>query len=258
MLDDNIKDNVLVIGSVRSYLPHSVISSLENNDLGVLFSNGDMDIISNSDIKFGAMLIFVDEELLSNQTFLVYLKDISVEQDLPVFVLGYSEDLDELLHTIPSYLVQYRFERPINANDVVHKIVSFLDEHDVTLRKKVLVVDDSAAALRSMKTLLSSKYQVVLASSGMMAIKYLSQDRPDLILLDYEMPVIDGRQVLEMIRSESEFSSIPVIFLTAKGDRESIMKVMHLKPEGYLLKTMDLKIVENAIDEFFVKQKATQ
>lgn len=250
------KDNVLVVGSVQSYLPHSVIANLEQRDISILFSNGDMETISYSGIKFSAILIFVDEELLLGQQFLVYLKDIAVEADIPVFMIGYPDDCAEMSKIIPSYLIQKLFIRPINAGQVVNDMVAFLNEHDVRNRKKILVVDDSATTLRSLRTLLSAKYQVILAGSGAMAFKYLAQDHPDLILLDYEMPIIDGKQLLEMIRSEAEFASTPVIFLTARGDRESIMNVMHLKPEGYLLKTMDLKMVENAIDEFFEKQKA--
>lgn len=103
---------------------------------------------------------------------------------------------------------------------------------------------------------LEDRYQVILANSGMMAIKYLTQDNPDLVLLDYEMPVIDGKQVLEMIRSESDYSKVPVIFLTSKGDRESILEVMKHKPDGYMLKTMEPADIVKTIDEFFEKQKA--
>lgn len=88
-----------------------------------------------------------------------------------------------------------------------------------------------------------------------MAIKYLSTNRPDLVLLDYEMPIVDGRQVLGMIRSESEFSDIPVIFLTSKGDKESVMQVMDLKPDGYLLKTMPPEQIKQSIDTFFQRKK---
>ena len=119
------------------------------------------------------------------------------------------------------------------------------------------MVDDSGAMLRTVKEWLQDKYQVVLANSGAMAIKCLAVNRPDLILLDYEMPICDGRQVLEMIRAESDFSDIPVIFLTGKNDKESVMKVTALKPEGYLLKSMDSESIIKAIDDFFEKKKWT-
>ena len=99
------------------------------------------------------------------------------------------------------------------------------------------------------------RYQIILANSGAMAIKYLSTNRPDLVLLDYEMPIVDGRQVLGMIRSETEFSNIPVIFLTSKGDKESVMNVMELKPDGYLLKTMPPEQIKQSVDDFFEKRK---
>ena len=89
-----------------------------------------------------------------------------------------------------------------------------------------------------------------------MAIKYLSTNRPDLVLLDYEMPIVDGKQVLGMIRSEVEFADIPVIFLTSKGDKESVMQVMELKPDGYLLKTMPHEQIKKSVDTFFEKKKA--
>ena len=50
---------------------------------------------------------------------------------------------------------------------------------------------------------------------------YIADNKPDLILLDYEMPVTSGPQVLEMIRSETKTDTIPVIFLTGKGDRKA-------------------------------------
>ena len=88
-----------------------------------------------------------------------------------------------------------------------------------------------------------------------MYIKCISLNRPDLIILDYEMPICDGKQVLQMIRSEMEFADIPVIFLTGRGDRESVMEVMALKPAGYLLKSMRPIEIIQAINEFFEKQK---
>ena len=118
-----------------------------------------------------------------------------------------------------------------------------------------MVVDDSGAMLRNVKGWLEERYQVILANSGTMAIKYLSTNRPDLVLLDYEMPVINGKQVLEMIRSESEFSDIPVMFLTSKNDKESIQQVLSLKPEGYILKTTSPEQIVQMIDDFFVKRK---
>ena len=90
----------------------------------------------------------------------------------------------------------------------------------------------------------------------MAAIRAITLNRPDLILLDYEMPVCDGRQTLEMLRSEKEFEDIPVIFLTGRRDPESMIKVMPLKPAGYLLKNSKPAEIKKEIDHFFEKKKA--
>ncbi|MCM1091277.1 MAG: response regulator [Muribaculum sp.] len=125
-------------------------------------------------------------------------------------------------------------------------------------KRKVLVVDDSDFLRASMSKLLSADYDVIEASSSVTAIQKITLNRPDLVLLDYEMPICDGKQTLEMIRSETDMANTPVIFLTGRGDRESVKKVIALKPEGYLLKTMPENEIKASIDEFFEKRAKAQ
>ncbi|MCI8448790.1 MAG: response regulator [Eubacterium sp.] len=103
-------------------------------------------------------------------------------------------------------------------------------------KKRILVVDDNGTTLRTMKAMLEDKYEVAVAISGAQAMTSIGKKRPDLILLDYEMPVCDGRMTLEMIRADEELQSIPVVFLTAINDRANIEAVLKLKPAGYFLK----------------------
>ena len=80
----------------------------------------------------------------------------------------------------------------------------------------------------------------------------------DLVLLDYDMPVCDGRHVLEMLRSEKEFEDVSVIFLTSRDDPESVKKVLSLKPEGYMMKYLKPTEIRKRVDDFFRKKKAEQ
>ncbi len=143
---------------------------------------------------------------------------------------------------------------PINAENAMDEVGKYLSSNKGNARKKILVVDDAALVRQVMKELLGKDYEIALAKSGLSAIRSIILDRPDLILLDYEMPVCDGRQVLEMIRSEEEFASIPVIFLTSSVERERVKKVMALKPEGYLLKTLPPVEIKKNIDEYMKKR----
>lgn len=124
-----------------------------------------------------------------------------------------------------------------------------------TEKKKVLVVDDSEMVRQVMKGVLQKDYQVELAKSAISAIQSMTLERPDLVLLDYNMPVCDGAQLLYMLRSDDDFADIPVVFLTATIDKASIKKVVPLKPEGYLLKNMKPVDIKKKVDSFFVKER---
>jgi CheY-like chemotaxis protein len=94
-----------------------------------------------------------------------------------------------------------------------------------------------------------------MVNSGLQAIKFLGKNKVDLILLDHEMPVTSGPQVLEMLRSDEETKSIPVMFLTGKSDKNSVMEVVALKPEGYFLKTIEKEELLEKLQEFFILHK---
>lgn len=250
-------DYILLVGEAKGYLLTSIKNNLTDANFDVSHPSDDITEICKVETPVRTILIYATEVVARNQKLLVYLKDKAAEEDIPIFVIGYQDELNIIKEMIPSHLIQWEFERPIDIKEMVSGIKEYLVQHDNKKKKKILVVDDSSVMLNSIKKWLGDKYQITLADSGLAAIKYMVLNRPDLIILDYDMPICDGKQTLEMIRAEKELADIPVIFLTAKGDRDSIMKVMSLKPEGYLLKAMmkpgDIK---KYIDEFFEKKKA--
>lgn len=247
--------NIMIISEVQSYLIVSLKERFEEAEYNVITVKADIDMINKNTEPISIIILYTDEKLGEQQQALNYIKDKAAEEDIPVFVIGDSNEIQSVEKMIPKHLIREEFLRPINLAEVVESILNYEKKFGKQNKKKILVVDDSGVMLRSVKAWLEEQYQVILANSGAMAIKYLAMDRPDLVLLDYEMPVVDGKQVLEMIRSEHEFADIPVIFLTSKGDRESVMKVMALKPEGYLLKTMEPSQIIQAVNDFFEKRK---
>ena len=120
---------------------------------------------------------------------------------------------------------------------------------------KILVVDDDPNYLTLVREWLKGSYKVAMANSGLQAIKWLGKHKADLILLDYEMPVTTGPQVLEMLRSEEETRSIPVMFLTGKSDKQSVMSVVALKPENYFLKSIQKPELLEKLGEYFATHK---
>jgi len=250
-------DNIVIISETQGFLLSTLQEHLASADCTVSIVGANVDKLSKVPHPVGVALIYASEELLEDQQALVYIRDRSVEEGTAIFVVGSEDEVEEVEKTIPRSSLKKAFLRPINVNAVAQELTNFIREQHQADRKKVLVVDDSGAMLRNVKGWLEDKYQVILANSGTMAIKYLTLNRPDLILLDYEMPVIDGRQVLEMIRSEADFRDVPVIFLTSKDDRESVLNVMAMKPDGYLLKSLRPEQIVQAVDDFFVHKKWT-
>lgn len=143
---------------------------------------------------------------------------------------------------------------PINAQNAMGQIRKYLEGQ--TRKKQILIVDDSDFMRSNMIRLLGNDYEMLESNSSVAAIKTIAVNRPDLILLDYEMPVCDGRQTLEMIRSDEDIADIPVVFLTGRGDADSVRNVMSLKPRGYLLKTMPEEDIKKYIDGLFKRDSA--
>ncbi len=141
----------------------------------------------------------------------------------------------------------------LNSQNAMSQIKKYLSGE--MRKKQILVVDDSDFMRSNIIRLLGDDYDMIESSSSVSAIKSITVNRPDLILLDYEMPICDGRMTLEMIRADEDIADIPVIFLTGRGDAESVKKVMSLRPEGYLLKTMPEDEIKKTINEFFEKRK---
>lgn len=149
---------------------------------------------------------------------------------------------------------------PIEAGNAVTEVEEYLkkkeEEEKINAKPKVLVVDDSKTIRAYISDLLKTDYDVAQAESGIAAIRAITLNKPDLVLLDYEMPVCDGRQTLQMLRSDSNFADLPVIFLTGRGDPESVKKVLALKPTGYLLKNLKPEAIKKEVDAFFEKKKS--
>lgn len=197
---------------------------------------------------------------------------------IPVICVGTPSEQENFSRFIGNGQFQ-AVERPISGQELARVISDRLEKGDVNghnrgtdsqnpalgqpefnggvfkaeRKKNILLVDDNAIQLRSLKGSLQNIYDVSMAVSGAEAIVQIGKKKPDLIFLDYEMPVCDGKMTLEMIRSIEENRDIPVVFLTGVNDSEHIAAVLKLKPAGYLLKPASidkiLEIVHKLLDD---------
>ena len=117
------------------------------------------------------------------------------------------------------------------------------------MKEFILVVDDNHTNLIMAQEILGEKYKVATVNSGEMVEKCLSKISPDLILLDINMPGMNGFDVMKMIKNHHEWKRIPVIFLTADVSPASEVKCFELGASDYIRKPLEPKIMLSRIEK---------
>ena len=251
-----MEKRILFIGDSVSFIMNAIMDALKRSNFVCDSVTADVGAISKINNKPPMFFLYADEAAVDNNAVLVFLRDLCIEEDKRIFLMGYPDKLKKVMELVPEEVIGGVFERPINAKEIADRMTKIVDDKKMEITKKhILVVDDSGTMLHTIKSWLEPKYQVSMVNSAANALSFLGMKQPDLILLDYEMPICSGPQMLQMIRSEIRTESIPVIFLTSKGDRESVQKVLSLKPQGYLLKSMAPNQIVESIDKFFTTEK---
>lgn len=116
---------------------------------------------------------------------------------------------------------------------------------------RIMVVDDNTVNLATLEQELKDKYEVVPMLSGRRAIKYLYRDKVDLILLDVQMPIMDGIETLKEIRTLENGITTPVIFLTSKKDTATVLAGSQLGIMDYITKPFEPTDLKARIEQVF-------
>lgn len=116
------------------------------------------------------------------------------------------------------------------------------------IKKRVLAVDDEEEILRLYETFLGfTDYEVVAVTNAEECMRFLKSEIADILLLDINMPGIDGLQVLEFIRANEKLNGMRVFMISAKRDEETVRKAMLLGCDGYIVKPFKLAELERRI-----------
>lgn len=111
---------------------------------------------------------------------------------------------------------------------------------------KILVVDDDFSVREAVKVTLTDKHEVATASSALRALKYLSENRVSLVLLDIKMPKICGIEALKEIKSKHP--ETVVIMLTAYATDKSVKRAMELGAYGFIMKPFNIVDLRNCVE----------
>lgn len=133
--------------------------------------------------------------------------------------------------------------------------IQFTDSQTDGQAPLILVVEDNAPLRSFIIHSLSDTYQVEGAGNGQEALDFINERQPDLILSDIMMPVMDGKKMCQIVKSQMETSHIPIILLTALGDKEHILEGLEIKADQYLVKPFDVHILKATIHTLIENRK---
>jgi DNA-binding response OmpR family regulator len=114
-------------------------------------------------------------------------------------------------------------------------------QSDDSSQKSILIVDDNADMRELLYNQLSEQYHCLQAENGQVGTELAREQLPDLVISDVMMPVMDGYQLTEKLKSDPLTSHIPIILLTAKGSMESRIKGLQLLVDDYLAKPFNIE-----------------
>lgn len=122
--------------------------------------------------------------------------------------------------------------------------------------KRILLIEDNKDVRENTAEILRlAQYDVITAKNGKEGVELAIKEKPDLIICDIMMPVLDGHGVLHMLSKNDETSGIPFIFLTARAERSDFRKGMEMGADDYLTKPFDDVELMNAIESRLKKNE---
>ena len=107
------------------------------------------------------------------------------------------------------------------------------------MKKTILSVDDMPEILAGVKAALKEHYNVFGVTGAAEAMKFLLTHKPDLFILDIDMPLIDGYDTATLIRMDENHAATPIIFLTSNVTRGHVMRAIEVGANDYLVKPID-------------------
>ena len=254
---------VLFITESRGFLVNNIINEMGDAGLRLFITGMNVNEIKALPHLPGTVVLNILGKVVGLKSVLDLLRDYPSDDNTRMYLIGEASDFRHVYEMIPEEYFSGIYARPVNTKELIRQIEEDRQhdaeraekEAEAKARKKILIVDDDATLLRMMKNFFSKKYDVVIISSGREAIDFFEENTVDLVLLDFEMPEVNGPVVLRNLKTMKNAKDVPVMFLTAKTDRESIIQAVSLKPEKYLLKSTTGTELLQIIDDFFASRE---
>ncbi|MCR5098493.1 MAG: response regulator [Lachnospiraceae bacterium] len=254
---EGLRKTILLITSKENITTRAIINHLTAGRYSVDKCPPIPDVAAIKVIDAELVIYNMDDYIYSRIDILTFLKEKCVEMGKGLMLVGESNDYEYVKNEMGENYINAWHNLPLEIDVFMKSVNYYFDNYEVMsrLRHRILIVDDDEIYTSTVEHWLGGLYEIAVANSAVDAMSSVDRKKPDLILLDYEMPVTDGPKFLEYIRSDESTANISVIFLTGSQDRESVTRVLELAPNGYLLKSIDKSTLIDRINTFFMTGK---
>lgn len=251
------RHKVAIVTAKDSFFVNGLKSKLLESGIEGVVVAPSIQAIDNAVNRQDPIIYFMGDEIFkrSSEEFLEGLRTMCLDYRRMLILIGDDAEYQQAIGTIPKSAIVEWFSRPVDIDNLLATLQKcYSGKVKVSGKKHILIVDDDTTFMRMMHEGLKDYYRINMLTSGKQAMLYLKDTRPDLILLDYEMPENNGVDVYNMLKDNSEYRDIPIIFLTGIQNKESVINAIDLNPEDYILKSVDRKQLVERLEDFFKKQ----
>ena len=239
-----IDDDVQVLETMRSYL----------EEIGRVHTvNGGRQALEFlHQHRVDIILLDVEMPIMDGYATLEQLRKLEECINVPVILCTGRQDKQTIVNFtimgVDGYIL-----KPVNKDILLNKIREICVAKEKTANKStVLMIDDDMTYLKQLNYMLQDRYNVVMINSAKLALNYLSKNKPDIILLDYQMPLYNGANLMNMIQKSNKIP-IPVILLSGALNRRALEECYPYNPSAYLVKPVSKDVLIENIENILNK-----
>ena len=192
--------------------------------------------------KYDVILLDIEMPILNGFLVLKQLRNVKECVNIPVIMLTGKQDKYYVMNSIAMGIDGYLL-KPVNKNELVSKVKEVCGKKHDSGTKTILAIDDDMSYLKQLNSFLKDYYNVIMINTTKLALDYLTSHVPDVILLDYQMPLYNGVALLNMIRQNDKIKEVPVIVLSGNLNQQIIMEFYECRPAGFLAKSVGKYVI---------------
>ncbi|MBR4153335.1 MAG: response regulator [Selenomonadaceae bacterium] len=238
------KKNIVIVLQQYSIVVRGVERKLKELGYNVSIMEPDIDLIKDSAPLIDLFVFYLPKDSKNREedeqkfNMLTQICDVIQSYNKNMVLIGEKSYRSSLMDFCPVLRDCEWLDRPVDMKQLSQAIERALtSDGQPKVRKHILIVDNDPAYASMVRTWIKEFYDVDILTAGKQTLSFLIKKKVDLVLLDYEMPVMNGPEVLQMLRQELSEVLPPIVFLTGVSTPDEVKKVLALKPDGYVLKS---------------------